>query len=103
MDRLRCGVIITPAFTSFLKEWWNSTPSQQTDRMPSLDFVHCKEGPRAGQSWASLNWILAKKIPEHECFEISGVPLHLTKQAQRGLKWRCLDARDGKLVVLGGD
>jgi hypothetical protein len=103
MDRLRCGVIVTTEFTTFLKEWWSQDAAQQKERVPSLDFVHCKEGPRAGESWVTLTWIPTKKLPEHECFEVGGVPLHLPKQSQRGLKWRCLDAREGKLVVIGGE
>jgi hypothetical protein len=103
MDRLRCGVIITQEFSSFLTEWWRAEPSQHAERVPSLEFVHCGEGARAGESWVTLSWVLAKKLPEHERFDVDGVPLHLSRQSQRGLKWRCLDAREGKLVVLGGE
>jgi hypothetical protein len=103
MDRLRCGVIYTQAFTNFLREWWLAEPTHHGTKIPSLHFVHCREGSRAGESWASLSWILEKKLPEHELFEVAGIRLHLPKQSQKGLQWRCLDARNGQLCVIGGN
>lgn len=102
MDRLRCGVIYTTEFASFLHRWWMADPHHHADRIPSLDFVHCKDGPRAGESWVSLSWVFRKGLPDHELFEISGIQLHLPRQSQKGLKWRCLDAKNGRMVVVGG-
>ena len=103
MDRLRCGVIVTKEFSTFLHDWCRSESVQSSERVPSLEFVHCREGPRAGESWATLSWVPSAKIPEHDCFLVGEVRLHLSKQSQRGLKWRCLDAKEGKLVVIGGE
>ena len=102
MDRLRCGVVYTDGFATFLQKWWEAEPHQHETRIPSLDFVHCKEGARAGESWVTLSWIVRKGLPDHELFEVGPVNLHLPKQSQKGLKWRCLDAKSGQLVVVGG-
>jgi hypothetical protein len=99
MDRLRCGVIYTDAFAKYLGDWWRSDISQHATKVPSLDFVHCKEGPRAGESWITLTWLLSKKLPDYEMFTVSEIPLHLPRQSQKGLKWRCLDARNGRVVL----
>ncbi len=102
MDRLRCGVIYTDAFSALLTGWWAAEPAAHAERVPSLEFVRCGEGERAGECWVALTWMLVKKLPEHERFTIGGVPLHLSKQSQKGLQHRCLDAREGKLMVVGG-
>ena len=102
MERLRCGVVYTQEFAAFLEKWWQAQPQLHDAKIPSLDFVHCRSGERAGESWAALTWRSVRNLPEQELFEIAPVPLHLPRASQKGLKWRCLDAWDGQLMVRGG-
>ena len=102
MERLRCGVVYTTEFAAFLEKWWRAQPEHHAAKVPSLEYVHCRDGPRAGESWASLMWMYVRHLPDYELFEIAQVRLHLPRASQKGLKWRCLDAREGELVVHGG-
>lgn len=102
MDRLRCGVIYTNEFSAFLKSWWEAGPEHHSARIPSLDFVRCREGARSGESWATLGWVPRRNVPDYEVFAVGVTPLHLPRQSQKGLKWSCLDAVDGKLLVRSG-
>ncbi|MBP7950870.1 MAG: hypothetical protein KA004_14560 [Verrucomicrobiales bacterium] len=102
MDRLRCGVVVTDAFASHLHAWWLAEQHRHASKIPSLDYVHCREGLRAGEDWMTFSWVTPARFPESEMFDVGGVRLHLSRRTQQGLKWRCLDAKNGQVMVRGG-
>ena len=102
MDRLRCGTIFTEAFAAFLRGWWLAEPARHARFFPSLEYVSFRDGPRAGEQWFTLYWRPRRNAADYELFEIGPVTLHLSRQAQKALKWRCLDADGDQLVVIGG-
>ncbi len=101
MDRLRCGAIYTEAFASYLRGWWLAEPAKHAKFFPSMEYVSFREGPRAGEHWFTLYWHPRGGAADYELFEVGTVTLHLTRQAQKALKWRCLDAENGQVVVRG--
>lgn len=101
MDRLRCGVIYTNAFAEYLQNWWALEPRHHNSSIPSLEYFSCKEGPRKGEQWMTISWILKNGLEEHTLFTLGQVPLHLGKSAQRALKTKCLDIFHGSVVVRG--
>lgn len=103
MDRLRCGAIFTEAFAAYLRGWWLAEPAKHAKFFPSVEYVSFKEGPRAGEQWFTLYWHPRHGVENYELFEIGPVTLHLSRQAQKALKWRCLDAAEGSVVVRGGE
>jgi hypothetical protein len=99
MDRLRCGTIYTDSFASYLREWWRREPQQQKACVPSLEYIFCKEGPRKGEHWMTLSWMLREGKNNLTVFDVAGVPLHLSLKMQRVLKSKCLDTLAGQMVV----
>ncbi len=100
LERLRCGVIFTGAFQDHLEAWWRSGAEENFGLVPELDYVRCASGARAGQSWITLVWRPLKGVRAHEIYQVGKVKLHLSKGARTALKERCLDAREGRVVVV---
>src|SRR6188508_603981 len=100
LERLRCGVIITDAFKDWLAGWKAREEAANFGLIPELTYVRCREGQRAGQSWVSLIWQPLGGAKEHEIFEIGSVRVYLPRQTRQGLKDRCLDVCDGRIVVV---
>ena len=100
LERLRCGVILTGAFQTWFQAWWHAEEDAHAGLIPEIDFVHCVDGPRAGQSWVSLYWRPRGKLGDHELFQIGRVTVHIPRQARLGLKHRCLDVKNGQIVVI---
>ncbi len=99
MMRLRCGVILTRAFLDFLSEMWTREAPAHPRCVVVIDYVRCKDGPRAGQAWLECFWFAKAALSEHCVFTVAGAELYLSPQSQAGLKWRYLDAADGRLRV----
>ncbi len=99
MQRLRCGVILTDAFLAWLEEWLKAEGTSHEARVLAFEYLRCKDGPRGGEAW--LEWFWAKRagLSEHNLFRIGGVEVYLSPGTQAGLKWRCLDAKEGRLWV----
>jgi hypothetical protein len=100
LERLRCGVIITDAFKSWLAEWRDRESAANFGLIPELSYVRCREGERAGQSWVSLIWQPLGGAKEHEIFEMGSVKVHLQRQTRQALKDRCLDIKDDRILVI---
>jgi hypothetical protein len=49
----------------------------------------------------TIQWLARDGKEEHTLFDVEGVPLHLTRQTQRALKHKCLDATAGQMLVRG--
>ena len=95
MHRLRCGVIYTNAFAEYLAK---VPPPADHARVLALDYISVSQGP-ARNSWWRMDWLPEQKADESCRFKIGDVLVYLSKQCQRGLKHRCLDWRDGQVVV----
>lgn len=109
MIRLRCGVILTDPFLSWLREWTILEGTSHDGRVLAIDYVRCGEGPRAGQAWLEWLWVKRSGLSTHCLFRIDGVAeenghpvpleIYLSPQSQSGLRWRHLSARDGQPTV----
>lgn len=99
-ERLRCGVIFTEAFRDWLTGWRNREAAGNFGLVPELAYVRIAGGSRAGQSWVSLIWRPLQGVKEHEIFQIGAVKVYLNSQTRHSLKDRCLDVKDGAVVVV---
>jgi hypothetical protein len=96
MHRLRCGVIYTNAFAEYLSQMSQSAVSLVKHRVLALEYLRSAEGKGA---WWNIGWVPEARAPEDCRFTIGETPVCLSRQSQRGLKNRCLDWRDGQVVV----
>lgn len=99
MQRLRCGVILTDAFLAWLDAWVAEQGSSHEARVLAIEYLRCREGLRAGQAWLEWFWAKRQGVAEHNLFWVNGVDLYLSPTTQKGLKWRCLDAKEGQPYV----
>lgn len=99
MHRLRCGVIYTNAFADYLEKYTQSQPPGHQRPILALEYLRASTGPSKGTAWWQIDWVPEHRAPEECRFRIGCVPVCLSKQSQRGLKHRCLDWRDGQVVV----
>ncbi len=99
LERLRCGIILTDAFISWLERWHAREAGANFGLVPEISYVRCKEGKRAGQSWVSLIWRPLDGIQEHEIFHAGSVRVFFGRQTRAALRERCLDVQDGRIVV----
>ena len=65
----------------------------------SMDYVRLAKAGVSGGEWWRIEWVPAQRVPEDCRFLIGQVPVGLNRQSQRGLKHRCLDIKDGAVVV----
>ena len=100
LERLRCGIIVTDAFASWLEAWKAAEAEANFGLIPELSYVRCGEGSRAGESWVSLIWRPLQGVEEHEIFLVGGVRVFFARQTRRALRDRCLDIHEEKIVVL---
>ncbi|MBL9114145.1 MAG: hypothetical protein JNJ83_03990 [Verrucomicrobiaceae bacterium] len=97
MHRLRCGVIYTNAFAEYLAQLERSRPQART--IIALDYVRCTAGQNQAKEWWKVEWMPEHRAPDDCRFTIGNTPVCLSRQSQRGLKHRCIDWRDGQVVV----
>jgi hypothetical protein len=95
MHRLRCGVIYTNAFADYIAKV--ASPADAA-RVLALDYVAVSQG-ETKKAWWHMDWMPVAKADDTCRFKIGDVLVYLSKQCQRGLKHRCLDWRDGQVVV----
>jgi len=98
MHRLRCGVIYTNAFAAYLAAMGHPA-SGPGRKIISVDYVRCSTGDSAGKEWWKIEWVPEHRAPEECRFKIGDIPICLSRQSQRGLKHRCIDCRDGQVVI----
>ena len=99
LSKLPCGVIYTDKFQDYLVQLHDSEAPGHPWRILTLDYLRCATGPRRGQAWWQMTWAPLNAAPEYRQFRIGSVPVHIPKTAQHGLRERCLDFEDGKVVV----
>jgi hypothetical protein len=109
MIRLRCGVILTNSFLAWLQEWTRSEGTSHAGRVLAIEYIRCREGPRAGQAWLEWLWVKRAGLSPHCLFRLddaatendapAAIDLYLSPQTQRGLRWRHLSVRDGHPTV----
>jgi hypothetical protein len=99
-ERLPCGIIVTAAFCEWLESWKEREAAAHFGLIPELNYVHCREGARAGQSWVSLLWRPLEGVKDHEIHAIGFVRVFFPRQTRTALRERCLDVKDGAIVVI---
>jgi len=95
MERLRCGVILTEAFTTYLQERFSSESPAHPGQILAFEYLHCGEGERAGQAWLDSFWIKHAGLSATNIFRVGEMDLYLSPQTQRGLRWHYLEIIDG--------
>jgi len=100
LSKLRCGVIYTDAFSHFLHRLHVEQAPAHHGQILTLEYVRCASGPQKGRAWWNIHWVPESAAPPHWCFTLGQVRVHLPRSAQLGLKERCLDYEDGRVVVL---
>jgi len=109
MIRLRCGVILTDSFLVWLRQWTAVEGTSHEGRVLALEYVRCRDGPRAGQAWLEWMWVKRAGLSSHCLFRIpdgaieneaaAPIDLYLSPQSQTGLRWRHLAASHGQPTV----
>ena len=100
LERMRCGVITTAAFREWLSLWHAREAAHNFGFVAQLAYVRCREGTLAGQAWVTVMWSPLKGMGEHEIYPIAGkVKIYLNKATRTALRDRCLDIRDGAIIV----
>ncbi len=97
MHRLRCGVIFLDGFLGHLAE--RALERAEDDRITTIEYVGCLEGPSAGRKWARLGWTRSLGLPDECLFEADGITICMSPQTQKGLRDKWVDFRDGQIVV----
>jgi hypothetical protein len=98
MHRLSCGVIYTNAFADHLATLATPLRTAEQRYVLSLEYVRCAKPDGTTEEWWQMDWIPEKRTPIEQRFTIGSTPVSLSKQTQQGLKRRCLDYRDGKVL-----
>jgi hypothetical protein len=98
MHRLRCGVIYTNAFADYLAQLEGDCPDP---RRSIICLEYLRAGTKQGEAkeWWRVDWLPEHRAPEDCRFTIGSTEVCLSRQSQRGLKHRCIDWRDGQVVV----
>ena len=96
MERLRCGVILLPAFIEHLQ---GLCAAREDGLLPAIDYVKCVDGARKGDSWWSLTWTSDKAVRASNLFKVGDYRIYLSPQTQKALKHNYIDFRDGSVFV----
>jgi hypothetical protein len=99
MHRLPCGVIYTNAFAEHLASLDAPLRTTEQQYVLSLEYLRLTKDDGQQEDWWQMNWVPEKRTPLAQRFTIGSVPVSLSKQTQLGLKHRCLDWRNGSVVV----
>ena len=99
LAKLPCGVIYTEAFCDWLARLHQLEAPTHPHRVLTLDYVRCASGPQRGRAWWQVLWVPEDAAPAHRVFRMGGIPVHVPKPAQLGLRERCLDCENDRVVV----
>ncbi len=100
LAKLTCGIIYTDSFREWIKLRQEAESRAHPHRVLTLDYVRCASGPQRGRAWCQVHWLPEDAAPRHQVFVIDGVSIHFPKNTQIGLRERCLDCRNGQIVVI---
>ena len=98
MHRLRCGVIYTNAFADYLATLTEAV-ERGARKIIQLEYLKCSTGEKKDAAWWKVEWVPEHRAPEDCRFKIGQVAVCLPRQSQRGLKHRCIDWREGQVVI----
>lgn len=100
LSKLSCGIIYTDAFQQYLEEFHSLHAPHHPGKIATFEYVRIATGDQKGKAWWQLIWTPILTAPDYRRHRIGNVEVHIPKQAQHGLRERCLDYRDGKVIVL---
>jgi hypothetical protein len=95
MTKLRCGVILLDDFILYLRDRWRTEYVAHFGQILVIEFLRCKEGARAGQTWLEIFWMAPHGLSESCLFSVEKVTLYLSPQTQKGLKDHYLGLKSG--------
>lgn len=96
MERLRCGVILLPAFIEHIQ---TLCAAREDELLPAIDYINVVDGPRKGDSWWSLTWTSDKSVRASNLFKVGEHRIYISPQTQKALKHRYIDFRNGGVYV----
>jgi hypothetical protein len=101
LAKLPCGVIYTEAFSDHLARIHALQAADHPKQVLTFEYVRCASGPMRGRAWWQILWLPEDVVPEFRRFRMgrSRIEVHFPKAAQHGLRDRCLDFENGKVVV----
>lgn len=99
LARLPCGVIYTEAFSDYLATVHEEQVEDNPRKIITLEYVRYGSGELKGRAWWQLQWVPVDSAPDYRCFRMGPIFVHIPKSVQQGLKERCLDFREGRVVV----
>ena len=96
MERLRCGVILLPAFIEHLQ---GLCAAREDGLLPAIDYIKVADGPRKGDAWWSLTWTSDKAVRSCNLFKVGDYQIYISPQTQKALKHSYIDFKDGGVFV----
>lgn len=99
LSRLPCGIIYTEAFHAWLSKVQAREADAHPHRMLTLDYIRCASGPRRGRAWWRVHWTPMDAAAPHSVFRMGDLKVHIPKAVQLGLRDRCLDVENERVVV----
>lgn len=100
LSKLPCGVIYTDAFCGHLTKLHEKQCDDHPQQILTLEYVRCASGPLKGKAWWQILWVPERAVPDYRCFRLGPIRVHIPKSVQHGLRERCLDYRDGRVIVI---
>ena len=100
LSRLTCGVIYTDDFLHHLQRVHEEQQDDHYGQILTIDYIRCASGRQKGEAWWQLLWLPRETAPAYRCFRMGEILIHIPKSAQHGLRERCLDYRDDRVVVI---
>jgi hypothetical protein len=100
LTKLPCGVIYTDAFSGHMASVHAEQSEDHPRQVLTIEYVRCASGPLKDKAWWQIHWIPLDAAPDYRCFRIGGVLVHIPKSVQHGLRERCLDYKNGSVIVL---
>ena len=98
MERLRCGMIISEAFVDYIEAIYLKEKERHQGEIIALEYTHCIDGLRQGQSWWRSSWTSRRLVPEHMVYEIGGIDVFMPPKTTKALKDRYVDVKEGNVV-----
>ncbi|HYF34760.1 MAG TPA: hypothetical protein VD994_05665 [Prosthecobacter sp.] len=96
-----CGIIYSAEFAEFLRRKHGAEERAHPGEVLSLEYLRCREGPRAGTAWWQLVWVPLFSAPSEHRFQIGGTEVFIHRQSRRGLMNHLLHYAEGQVVVKG--
>lgn len=100
LSKLPCGIIYTSAFEKYLAAISAEQANDYPQQMLTLEYIRCASGSLKGKAWWQITWVPLKTVPEYRQHRIGSIMVHIPKSTQHGLRERCLDYREGKVIVI---